>query len=270
MKKALLILLAVALFPLVAYFDRRTGFEYSFVFFYLAIIVSLTWYGGRAVGYTLIAIGTVTIMTFDYYQQRSSGDTRVVVWDTFWGMMTLFLGVLLVNRLRRSLDNEKQLARTDALTGLSNRRFFEEMADRSWEWCRRHKQPISLGYLDLDNFKTVNDTRGHDEGDRLLVEIAGCIKQNLRKTDLVARIGGDEFVLFLPETHETLAESIAQRLQESIHTTAREHRWPISASIGIVTDHTLETPLTTLIQKTDSLMYAVKQSGRGAVKMEII
>lgn len=273
MKKShqiLLILTALIAFPLIAFLDRRTGLEFNFAFFYLLTIVSLTWYGGRAVGYTLIVIGTLVIITFDYLRQQNDMDYGIVVWDSFWSMMTLFLGVILVNRLRMSLEREKSLSRTDSLTGLHNRRFFREAAEDRQEWCRRHQTPLTLAYVDLDNFKTVNDTLGHDEGDRLLVSVARLMEKNLRKTDLLARIGGDEFILLLPEADSSLAQAIIKRLQEAILQTARHHGWPISASIGLVTDPQCRVDCEKLIRRADELMYKVKQAGKGTLLSEVI
>ncbi len=269
-KKILLVLTALVAFPLIAFLDRRTGLEFNFAFFYLLTIVSLTWYGGRAVGYTLIAIGTLIIITFDYLRQQNDVDYGIVVWDSFWSMMTLFLGVILVNRLRTSLEREKSLSRTDSLTGLHNRRFFRETAEDRREWCRRHQAPLTLAYVDLDNFKAVNDTLGHDEGDRLLVTVARLMEKNLRKTDLLARIGGDEFILLLPESDASLARAIVERLQKAIQETAQHHRWPISASVGVVTDPQCQVNCEKLIRRADELMYKVKQAGKGALLSEVL
>ncbi len=269
-RQILLIISALILFPLIAHIDRQMGQEYDFTFFYLAIIVSLTWYGGKIVGYSLIAIGTLIILWFDTHRRHVNPEYGLVAWNTFWSMMTLFLGVLLVNRLRCSLQREQQLSRTDSLTGLPNRRSFDEGAERTWEWCKRHRLPITLGYLDLDNFKTVNDTRGHDEGDRVLIAVAALLQDKLRKTDLAARIGGDEFILFLPEADQNLSQGIVQRLQEVLNQQARDNDWPISASIGLVTDNSGQIPLPQLIQEADQLMYQVKTSGKGAMQMKLI
>jgi len=269
-RQILLVLTALIAFPAIAYLDRRTGLEFNFAFFYLLTIVSLTWYGGRTVGYVLIAIGTLVIITFDYYRQQNDVDYGIVVWDSFWSMMTLFLGVLLINRLRMSLEREKSLSRTDSLTGLNNRRYFREIAEDRREWCRRHGVPLTLAYVDLDNFKTVNDTLGHDEGDRLLVSMAGLMKQNLRQTDLVARIGGDEFILLLPEADEALARAIIQRMQGAIQQAAEGQSWPVTASVGLVTDPHCRLDCEKLIHRADELMYKVKQAGKGTLLSDVI
>ncbi|HTC77354.1 MAG TPA: diguanylate cyclase, partial [Terriglobales bacterium] len=103
-------------------------------------------------------------------------------------------------QLAAALAAEKELSRSDPLTGLPNRRAFYEVALAEADRARRYRHPLSLAYLDVDNFKQVNDDYGHDAGDELLVRVAEVLRRNLRNNDIVARLGGDEFAMLLPET----------------------------------------------------------------------
>ena len=100
----------------------------------------------------------------------------------------------------------------DSLTGLYNRQFFTEVAEKEIARARRHKRPLALAFFDIDNFKRINDTRGHQAGDELLQQIAGAILENCRNSDLAARWGGDEFVILLPETSQAGAQLLADRI----------------------------------------------------------
>lgn len=127
----------------------------------------------------------------------------------------------------------EQLAATDDLTGVANRRRFREELAREFATARRHRQPLSLLLVDLDGFKTVNDDHGHEHGDRLLAAVAILLRRYARESDLVARIGGDEFALLLPQTNKQQAQELARRLRCAIG----EHSPSpgITASIGSAT-----------------------------------
>jgi diguanylate cyclase (GGDEF)-like protein len=185
--------------------------------------------------------------------------------------MAALLGalVLIWSRSERMRDLQRQ-ASQDPLTGLKNRRRFEE--DLRTELARSRRQGTSgaLMTLDLDNFKQVNDTLGHPVGDRVIEEIAGVLGGRTRETDVLARIGGDEFAIVLPNC----GEEEAQRVGETIATAVREHvPQPsgvpqITVSVGIAmfgarTERSIES----LIAEADRAMYGAKADGRDGVRL---
>jgi diguanylate cyclase (GGDEF)-like protein/PAS domain S-box-containing protein len=171
-------------------------------------------------------------------------------------------------RLESRLD---QLARTDALTGLSNRRDFYDQASRELQRCERTHKTMALLILDIDHFKQVNDTHGHQGGDRVLQAIANTCKAILRKIDIVARIGGEEFAAMLPETTLELALEIADRMRLAIAGLVTElapgEKVRVTASIGVARYEPTDVDLDRLMARADAALYASKHAGRDRVSV---
>ncbi len=158
-----------------------------------------------------------------------------------------------------------ELADRDPLTGLMNRRRFHAELVRWIQHAVRYQRALSLLFIDVDQFKYVNDTLGHAAGDRFLAEIAASLARDMRDTDVLGRIGGDEFAVLLPETAREGANLVAQRLLYSLHDTdftIHRQRLHASASIGIVTCPDHGQDVETLLTRADIAMYRAKQNGR--------
>lgn len=175
-----------------------------------------------------------------------------------------------VTERKQLLETVEKLARLDPLTGLYNRRHFYCMAELELKRSLRMNKAISFILLDLDNFKPVNDWHGHQVGDELLQIIAVKIKNTVRKIDTLARYGGDEFILMLPETDQSQAQLVAQRIcedltQSPILTQAGELR--ISASLGLVSYAQVGESLDLhyVVSQADQAMYAAKEKGKGCM-----
>jgi diguanylate cyclase (GGDEF)-like protein len=134
---------------------------------------------------------------------------------------------------------------------------------------RRFRRPVTVAYIDVDDFKSVNDRFGHREGDELLRALAATMLQAVRETDLVARMGGDEFVILLPETDTASARRVMQRLTGLVHTRLEHSRWPVSISVGVVTFRECPGSVAELLNWPDRLMYAAKRQGKRRVLYEI-
>ena len=166
---------------------------------------------------------------------------------------------------QRTSELESQV-QTDALTGLFNFRGFTERLEQEMERTRRLEQPTSLVMIDVDHFKQVNDTHGHDVGNQALIHIAGLLRQTLRKLDIVCRFGGEEFVLILPSTCLAPAVLVAERIRCLIEKTplkvSREKIF-MTISLGVESFAPLDTKSTAeLLKSTDSYLYQAKQNGR--------
>jgi diguanylate cyclase (GGDEF)-like protein len=190
----------------------------------------------------------------------------------------LVLGLLLMHWLpaaQRERDNSDQeaaeletLAAVDGLTDIYNRRHFVKLGSAEWARFQRYGRPLSLLFLDIDNFKLINDRYGHDGGDRVLIALADICKAAGRETDVVARIGGEEFALLLPETDETAAAIFAERLRQTIereeHTLGRE-RARVSVSIGVAGATLSMAGFEVLMKRADEALYRAKDAGRNRV-----
>ena len=163
---------------------------------------------------------------------------------------------------------EARSAQIDYLTGLSNRRQFEREGSRLLDLGRRHAEPVTLVMMDLDHFKTVNDTFGHQLGDEVLKEVASLMRYVCRQSDVAARWGGEEFVLLLPKTDADGGEKQAERLRSEIE----KHDFPrvsaVTASFGIATTVAGDT-LPDLIVRADQAVYEAKKAGRNRVETSV-
>jgi diguanylate cyclase (GGDEF)-like protein/PAS domain S-box-containing protein len=173
-------------------------------------------------------------------------------------------------RLAQALDNEKSISRSDHLTGLANRRAFEESLDMECKRSQRYGRPITIVYVDLDDFKKVNDERGHHTGDEVLVAVAETLRTNLRSTDCVARMGGDEFAILLPETDAGAAKIIMTKVDKVLKAVVTQKAWPIGFSLGVVSFPAPLDPPQEMLDRADRLMYAAKHNGKGTTLFESI
>lgn len=166
--------------------------------------------------------------------------------------------------LRESEERYRHLANLDPLTNLVNRRYFYELAMNEIHRSRRYKRPLSMLMMDIDYFKNINDTYGHISGDAVLVWIADKLHEKMRDVDLVARFGGEEFILLLPETEINQAVFVADRLREFFASTpiqTKEHEITLTISIGI-SQYEGEESLDHFINKADQALYRAKNNGR--------
>jgi diguanylate cyclase (GGDEF)-like protein/PAS domain S-box-containing protein len=166
--------------------------------------------------------------------------------------------------LKRSLENLEVLSVTDGLTGLHNRRAFEEKLKEEFERARRYKLPLSLLMLDADRFKEFNDACGHPAGDHLLKEIALILKQNARANDIVARYGGDEFVVILPNTESKVAFHLAERLRRAAKVLCHSDQ-PVTISVGVSALKATMLDPHGLLVAADKALYDAKRKGRNRV-----
>ena len=172
----------------------------------------------------------------------------------------------LVDKLKKAQKKAELAARTDFVTGMANRRSFHELLQMEIERIRRYPHPITVVYMDMDNFKQVNDLFGHKMGDQVLRYVASELKSQLRKTDIIARLGGDEFALLLPSARLQEAEFVMSKLRVNLVEEMRQRNWPVTFSMGAVV--CLAPPLSAeqIIDMADNLMYEVKNSTKNDVR----
>ncbi len=260
-----LVAVAVALSGLLGVADFATGSEISFGFFYLLPVAFAAWYVGPAAG---IAISLFNAFVwFEAYALAGGTHSSPVI--LYWNAATrfgfFFVVAILLAKLRGMLLHERSLSRSDFLTGVLNSRAFGDAAAAEILRARRYARPFTLAYIDLDNFKTVNDTMGHSAGDTLLRTVAQKMHSALRATDTVARLGGDEFAVLMPETDTDAARSSIDKLRAALLGEMDRHGWPVTFSIGVLTCRTPPDGADQLISLADNLMYEVKHSSKNGV-----
>ncbi len=258
----------ILLIALIALLDCGTRPNFSFSIFYLLPVMVCAWWGGFSHG-TLVALaGSVAWCVADGLENHLPPSSQV--WNGVVRFSTLVLISSLVSRLYSGILRERLLARTDSLTGAANGRTFYETAAVETERALRGSRPLTLAYLDLDNFKQLNDRMGHAAGDAALIHIVHVIRLNLRGSDLLARLGGDEFALLLPETDSGQAVALLDRLHQTLSQETAQKGWPVTFSVGAITFHRPLLDLDLMIQRVDALMYRVKKTGKGRVEYAII
>jgi diguanylate cyclase (GGDEF)-like protein len=169
------------------------------------------------------------------------------------------------SELQQALSREQAMARTDSLTGVSNRRHFFDLAAREFAVAQRYGNPLSILLMDLDHFKNVNDTLGHQAGDEVLKSFAQITGEHLRDTDIFARYGGEEFIALLPNTHAKGAHVVAENIRNGIAlrsiNTGKGHV-NVTISIGVADLLLKEDTLEHLIHCADQALYTAKMQGR--------
>jgi diguanylate cyclase (GGDEF)-like protein len=185
-------------------------------------------------------------------------------------LLVAYITTMLSADIRRAYGHVKRQAETDELTGVLNMRAFSAMAERVSHQAERYARPYSLLMIDSDSLKEVNDAHGHESGNRLLRQIVECIQSQLRQTDVVARYGGDEFVVLLPETPCSGAVGVAERIRRKVETTAlatREKGLTATVSIGVACYPTHGVDFEAVLEKADQGMYASKSGGKNRVTL---
>jgi len=260
--RAVLILAGVVLLGVL---DYLTGFEISFAFFYLVPVAVASWSLGRFAGLVVSALSAVTWLAANRLAGDPLAQTVVLYWNGVTRLGFFAVVTLLMTRLRELIDRERWLSRTDSVTGALNGRAYSEASGAELSRARRYGHPLTVAYIDLDNFKSVNDRFGHSVGDALLREVVQIMRSSLRASDVVARLGGDEFAVLLPEADRSAATGAVEKLRANLLAAMQQRGWPVTFSIGVLTCHDLPESTDGLIAKADHLMYEVKRTSKNAV-----
>lgn len=261
--------LASLLLLMVAAIDHLTGFELSFSVFYLIPTSIAAWYGSRRMGYAISLLAAATWMTVETTSGQPYSQSWILLWNTAVRLAFFSLVAYLLAELKAQLKRQRELAITDNLTGLLNRAGFFEHATVVVNTASRYGHAIAVAFIDLNGFKSINDNMGHSQGDRALKTIGGLLGRAGRKSDVIARFGGDEFVVLLPDTNLTGAEAYFTKLQLELQREIHEHGWTgLGSSIGAVVFETAPGDIDDALRRADDLMYRVKQSGKTGTIVE--
>lgn len=246
--------------------DFLTGYEIAFSLFYLIPISLVTWLTGRRLGIVASLASAAVWLISDLAAGNSYSHPGIYVWNTLMGFGFFLIVTFLLSTLRKAMEHERELSHTDYLTDAVNSRFFFDLLQIEIDRSHRYNHPFTIAYIDIDNFKAVNDRFGHSTGDQVLRDVVKQAKKHLRKTDVVSRLGGDEFALLLTETDQDSAHIALSKLQSDIAAEMQQSDWPVTLSIGALT--CVDAPHTTeeLVRMADELMYSVKHGSKNAIK----
>jgi diguanylate cyclase (GGDEF)-like protein len=269
--------LCVCAIALVGWVDLLNEPEMGLSLFYLVPILAAGWWLDVRMAIACAVLAAACWFAADVISHRDialalsiwNGATRLSIY--------VLVGILIASlrrdrqRLQESLRNESTLARTDFLTGLPNTRAFLERLKGELSRVRRKSEPVCVAYLDLDNFKKVNDMYGHGAGDGLLEEVARAITQTVRSSDDVGRLGGDEFAVLLVDTSAEGAPAVGQRLVDRVAALASNYPGAgLGASVGIAFVENPPDDAELVLREGDRAAYEAKSAGKARVTMRVV
>lgn len=260
---------ALLLTAVLGVLDYLTGLDISFALVYLLPVSLAAWCVGEAAGTVIAIAATVAWLGATVLGGKWFSNAGVALWNVLTHLGPLMIVSILLTRLKAALDREKAVSRADFLTGALNGRAFHEAIASEGLRLQRNGRPFSLTYIDLDNFKTVNDRYGHTVGDQVLQTTASAMQHNLRGSDVVARLGGDEFGILLPETDRASAEIVIGKIHRQLLEVMQQAGWPVTFSVGVVTFNASAPPVDEMLRCADALMYSVKTSQKNAVRYDV-
>lgn len=263
--KSLWVIIGFTLIAGLGLLDYVTGHEVSFSLFYLLPISLIVWFTGQKIGIVASIVCAIVWLIADVLSGQHYSHAIIFLWNSAIRFGFFIIVTSLLAALKKTLEHEKVLSRIDRLTGATSGDFFFVLLQAEIKRFQRYKNPFSVAYIDLDNFKTINDQFGHSMGDTVLRSVIDLAKQELRKTDIISRLGGDEFAILFPETDQLSAKAAVSRIHKGLLDEMERSNWPVTFSIGAMTF--VDTPSTAneLIKLADNLMYQAKNSGKNSI-----
>jgi diguanylate cyclase (GGDEF)-like protein len=261
----LVLLGAVLLVPLVAMMDYLAGPEFGFSIFYVIPVVIVAWAGSWTSSWATAVLSSLAWMIIDVLTAPLYSTVLAPLWNTLTRFAFFAFALVAVRYSQERLESAEMRALSDPLTGLPNRQYLVIMLQAARARLERYGKPLTLAYLDLDDFKRVNDRHGHQTGDRLLKSVAHVLVEMTRDTDTVARLGGDEFVMLLPEAEHHTAEAVLERVHEALNEIKAPPGTGVTYSIGACVFYRPLESAEAMVREADERMYRVKRAGKNSV-----
>ena len=250
---------------IVGILDHWTGVEIGFSIFYMAPVSLVVWHGSTRAGVGMALLSAAFWLFNDIVGGHLYSHPAIPYWNSIMRFFFFITVVILLDRLKSAKARDRQMATTDMLAGVGNVRFFKLKLEEEKDRALRYNQPLTLCYIDLDNFKQVNDKHGHGAGDRLLFEVATTMRKNLRLSDVVARLGGDEFGILLPQADRPQCEVVVGKMVKELRNAMEQNNWPVTFSVGAITFRKFTETIDEMIRLADAQMYVAKTSGKNRI-----
>ena len=263
----ILVISAIAVFGSGYFFDQRYPIEYLILF--PLIWASIRLQQGVSLIFLIIVAVLAILGTASGYSQFSfEGDHRLSLIMLQIFIFTVTFSILMMTAQRcytkRLLEEQEQMALIDSLTQIGNRRFFSKIFQEESDKSRRYKRPFSLIIFDIDHFKEINDCLGHHAGDAVLIELSALVKSQLRSSDHLARWGGEEFTIILPESELSQGAFTAEKLRQRIENHLFSIRQRVTCSFGVI-QCTEDDTIDTALGRVDAKLYEAKENGRNKI-----
>ncbi|MDX2507936.1 MAG: GGDEF domain-containing protein [Desulfobacterales bacterium] len=254
---------------MISFIKYQIGPEWALSAFYIFPIILVTWYAGIGAGIFISFTSAISWLFADLMMVNLFSNPIIPYLNETFRLIVFLIITFIIFKLKTSLENQKQLAGTDPLTSVANRRAFYDFGNMELNKARRYQTPISFLYLDIDNFKKINDHFGHHIGDKLLRSVAETIKNSIRAIDLIVRFGGDEFGILLAETGAESAAQVVGKLKKKLIELVQDNGWPVTFSIGVATFINPPDRIDEMIDAADAQMYFAKQNGNNRTRYKV-
>lgn len=268
--RPLLIAMFTVFTLLIGLYDYLTHEQAAVSVLYFPLISIACWVVGLRSAVALSLLACVLWILDDLFMPNRPWPKGFKYWQTAMNFLVYVAFAYMLAKLKITMQWQHRVSRSDELTGLANRAALFEDGRRDLARCRRIRRPLTAVFIDLDEFKQVNDLYGHAEGDRVLRTAATCIRLNTRESDLTARIGGDEFVVIAPEMPYEAAQRYAERLQQCFVAEMGRQGWPVTVSLGVATFNCPPATVDELVKAADDLMYTAKRLQKNSIKHSLI
>lgn len=242
--------------------DLATTPRIGLVPFYIPAVFLFTWATSLRVGFFMCLVTTVLVVLGRWLDPPTALLRPGFAWE---GALDIFINFVLFAMVTAALRTQSTHAGYDALTGLPNRRALERYLRREVARCHRERRPLTVGFIDCDNFKSINDSAGHHTGDRVLRLVAQTVNRSIRTTDLGARVGGDEFAVVMPGIAGDDARAAFATLRENLSRAAAGERLAATFSIGVAAFGTPPSSPEAILQRADDIMFSVKRNGKDSL-----
>jgi diguanylate cyclase (GGDEF)-like protein len=253
--------ICVGVIVLLGVLRTATDADYTFASLAMLPVLAIAWVDGKRNGLLVALLAVAMWLVSDIASGRQFSDEWIPWVNAITRLFTYSVAVLLVTRVRLQFEQEHDNAMHDALTGLQNRRAFLAAGAFEVERAKRYAHPMAVIYLDLDDFKKLNDSKGHAAGDAALRATAAALSGSMRATDRVARMGGDEFAVLLPETGYEAAVDTGRKISTVVNAALMAFL-PAQVSIGVAWFGKADRLFPAMLTAADELMYEVKESGK--------
>ena len=265
MIRRLLILLITAVLGMI---DLATGYEYSFSVFYLLPVSIAAWYDQFKITALTIMLSAMTWLIADIHAGHHYSNTFIPLWNAFVRLGFFSIVAFLLINVRKNWQEMKNLAMKDQLTSLDNSRAFDIEYRILRKLNFRKQTCFAVGIIDLDGFKSVNDTHGHHGGDEVLLQFSQLLKKACRSSDIVARLGGDEFAIILLDIDETQAYLCDHHLRTLFAESGLNQKYGVDFSMGLAILSELPENLEDATKTADQLMYQSKSLGKSQTTIQ--
>jgi diguanylate cyclase (GGDEF)-like protein len=261
--------LALGTVAVIGIADELTGAEVTLTILYLLPVWFASWFLGARPGLVVALAAAIAWWAADVATRYYAPRPGVVAANAALQLALFAAAAALSAHVRRRGERESTLVRTDALTGLLNRRGFLEVARREIARSGRTGRPLTVALLDVDGFREINDARGQEVGDRLLGGMGTALRSALRAVDASARLAGDEFAVLLPDSDPSSIESVLDRLRLVLVQAAAEKGAPLTVSLGAATFPRPPSSLDEMLRGAARLLEAARTSGGGGFRHEV-